>query len=769
MTIKGPVLPAIQLCVTAALFLLVGCSGGAVVGEGQGGAGGASGIPLSSAGAGGNEGGSSTGSGIVLPPRDGGVDRPAGGHCGDGVLQRNEQCDDGNTVSGDGCNAVCQIEANWVCPTPGQPCKFLGTCGNGILTSNKACDDGNTASGDGCSSDCQTVEKGFVCRVPGKPCTALCGDGVVTGAEQCDDGNTVSGDGCSATCKLEPGFACSGIPSTCKPTICGDGKAEGGEGCDDGNTMPFDGCSEECQVEPNCSGSAGCTSPCGDGILMGGKECDDGNKTGGDGCSSECKIEPGWTCTQPALGDKMLVPVIYRDFRFHNPADFEAGVLGQSAATLGEVNADLDSDGKPVFSGLAKAHITDATTFAQWYRTTPGTNHPTASKLALWKGADGTYVNRYGANGEQWNVTAPANWCGSVGQELKDADGNPIPCTFQFQQSASNPTGGQTDCQKMEAQGYTQLPGSCKADSGGTYKAQYVVAKVDGNPLFFPIDDDPFSADQLEAAQVPSTPAGLYDASGTWPWDVDAAGNKVKHNFSFTGEFRYWFKYDATKNFTLSFVGDDDVWVFINRKLAVDLGGIHTPVQGSVTLDAAAAAKLGGLHSGTVYEIAVFQTERQTTCSSYKLTMSGFNAAPTTCTPTCGDGVAVADEECDCGDGTVPVPGGCPGPNSDSAYGGCTTQCKWGPFCGDGVVQGNEQCDLGKQNGDTSLGKGGCTFACTKPHYCGDGNVDTDLGEECDMGALNGVAVDADGAPSQAADAQILCAADCTIPPGLVF
>ena len=48
------------------------------------------------------------------------------------------------------------------------------------------------------------------------------------------------------------------------------------------------------------------------------------------------------------------------------------------------------------------------------------------------------------------------------------------------------------------------------------------------------------------------------------------------HNFGFTSEVRYWFPYDATKTYTLEFLGDDDVWVFVNRRLAVDLGGIHT-------------------------------------------------------------------------------------------------------------------------------------------------------------------------------------------------
>jgi fibro-slime domain-containing protein len=693
-------------------------------------------------GGGGSNGAGGSGPSIINTqppgPRDAGP--PVTGKlCGNGAIDtsQGENCDDGNTASGDGCNSICQTEANWNCPTPGQKCENLAKCGNSILTSDETCDDGNTVSGDGCSADCKTVEPGWQCRVPGKPCSPACGDGAVTAGEICDDGNTVSGDGCSATCKLEIGYKCtgsSGQKSVCTPTVCGDGKVEGAEGCDDGNTMPFDGCSEDCQIEPNCSNPP-CTSKCGDGIVLN-EACDDGNQANGDGCSKTCQVEPGWTCTQPTLGDTMMVPVIYRDFKYRNPSDFQAGVIGQSVATLGEVNSDLDQDGKPVFSGLATAHIASTTTFAEWYRTTAGVNHATASKLALWKNADGNYVNRYGPNGEQWNVTEPANWCGSVGQELLDANGKAIPCTFQYQQSATNPTGGQTDCQKEEAKGYTQVPGSCKNNGSGTYVAEYIVAKVDGNPLFFPIDNDPFSASELEAAQIPSVPLGLYDNSGTWPWDVDANGKNVMHNFSFTGEFRYWFKYDSTKSYTLDFVGDDDVWVFINNKLAVDLGGIHTPVEGSVTLNAATASKLG-MQSGNVYQIAVFQTERQTTCSSYKLTLSGFNAAHSDCTPKCGDGVTVADEECDCGTGTGPFPAGCSGPNDDNTYGGCTTKCKWGGFCGDNVVNGLEECDNGPKNG-TQYGGSGCTLGCTKAHTCGDGVVDTAQGEECDLGTANG-------------------------------
>jgi fibro-slime domain-containing protein len=669
---------------------------------------------------------------------------PTGQGCGNSIVEpdQGETCDDGNQVSGDGCNRICQIEANYECPDPGQPCKYIAVCGNGKLTSNETCDDGNQNDGDGCSADCQTVEPGWQCRVPGKPCTPKCGDGVLSGTEVCDDGNTKSGDGCSATCRLEAGWKCSGQPSVCSQTVCGDGKKEGAEGCDDGNLVPFDGCSEDCQIEPDCSG-ASCTSKCGDGIVLG-EECDDGNQASGDGCSKDCKKEAGWTCNQPDLGDTMAVPVIYRDFKFHNPTDFESGTSGSYAPFPGMVNATLDANGKPVYSGIGgNAHVASADSFSQWYTDVSGVNHSTASKMTLWNNGDGGYVNRYGAKGEQWNTTAIAYYCGSVGREKTDAAGNPIPCTSLD----PNPT----QCDTMVAAGGTLL--TC-SKANGSYTATIIVSKADGNPLFFPVDGDTFTpASELTAAQIPP----YYDASATWPFDLDANGNKRLHNFSFTSEVRYWFLYDKTKSYTLDFVGDDDVWVFIDRKLAVDLGGVHTPVDGSIVIGAngngtttitptypisppPAATKQTttlGLQDGKVYEIAVFQAERQTTGSSYKLTLSGFNAAPTSCVPTCGDGVTVADEECDCGNGTGPLPANCPGPNDDNTYGGCTTQCKWGAFCGDNIKNGPEDCDNGKDNG-SGYNQSGCTAGCTLPHFCGDGVVDTDRGEECDLGAANG-------------------------------
>jgi cysteine-rich repeat protein len=218
--------------------------------------------------------------------------------CGDRIVESDETCDDGNATGGDGCNSQCQMEANYVCPTAGQPCMSRSLCGNRIVTSDETCDDGNTLDGDGCSRDCKSIESGWRCRVPGQLCTPICGDGILKGNEECDDGNVLNGDGCSSTCRIETDLVCQQVDagSTCDggvPPICGDGMVSPDEECDDGSD-PSQYSHNEDNVYGACTTACTLGPYCGDGMVNGPEECDLGDGNGANygetGCTFACTI-----------------------------------------------------------------------------------------------------------------------------------------------------------------------------------------------------------------------------------------------------------------------------------------------------------------------------------------------------------------------------------------------------------------------------------------------------------------------------------------------
>jgi fibro-slime domain-containing protein len=114
----------------------------------------------------------------------------------------------------------------------------------------------------------------------------------------------------------------------------------------------------------------------------------------------------------------------------------------------------------------------------------------------------------------------------------------------------------------------------------------------------------------------PNGKNATFHSSAFFPLDNQGFGNQgFDHNFSFTTEVHTTFLYSGGETF--SFTGDDDVWVFINKKLAVDLGGLHSEQSASVSLDQ--DAKTLGIKTGNVYPLDLFHAERHTTQSNFKI------------------------------------------------------------------------------------------------------------------------------------------------------
>ncbi|CAD8070395.1 unnamed protein product [Paramecium primaurelia] len=264
--------------------------------------------------------------------------------CGDGLVAKDEQCDDGVDNGCINCQKQCQKECLSCYQGQCQECEGIGweidivsgvcrsNCGDGIIVGKEQCDDGNEIEFDGChqcelrclQQQCTKCLIG-ICLECGNDgwylfeykCISFCGDLIVVDNEECDDGNIIPYDGCFE-CKFQCQIECtdcrSGICYECGiqgwhlinnycEIICGDGiVVQDLEECDDGNFIQYDGC-YQCQFQ--CSEMCTvcqqgicyecdyfgwmiddhiCKPFCGDGIITGNEQCDDMNNNQNDGC-----------------------------------------------------------------------------------------------------------------------------------------------------------------------------------------------------------------------------------------------------------------------------------------------------------------------------------------------------------------------------------------------------------------------------------------------------------------------------------------------------